>query len=134
MSVGSERGTTHLDALYVDGLFVGGTLTGSVINAGTENITQSVETLQYTAGTVIGTYGNLSHINMLGTLTGTKAVVTNGVFSSLGGSVITGTEINVTALSSSMKTATMVQVTDSAGSFAHGLGVTPSLVSGRRIT
>lgn len=54
MSVSSNEGTSHMNSLYVDHLWVGGTLTGSVLNAGTESITQVVETNISAAGTITG--------------------------------------------------------------------------------
>ena len=125
MAVGSERGTTHLDVLSVDQLYCAGTITGSVQVTGTETITTSIETQQYTAGTVLGTRGqfttvnsknidgssmsgsvlnagdvnattgDFTHVGASGTVTGTKGHFTTGDFKALNGSVVVGTDLTV---------------------------------------
>jgi hypothetical protein len=100
MAVGSEKGTTHTDVLAVDQLFVAGSITGSVINAGTESITQVVETNISAAGTITGSVGNITTaaiptLNSAGTITGSELLATNaGIKGTLTGSVGNITTIN----------------------------------------
>lgn len=99
MAVGSERGTTHLDVLALDQLYVAGSITGSVINAGTESITQVVETNISAAGTITGSVLNVTTINAKGSQTGSVLNVTTANITGVNcAGTTTGSVINVTTV------------------------------------
>jgi hypothetical protein len=119
MAVGSERGTTHLDSLYVDQLLVGGTIVGSVLNLGTETITREVITDEYVSGTVTGSEGVFTNLSVKGTTTGSFL---KGTF--------TGDFLGSTIKANDMLyyTSGAIQVTTSAATCTHGLGGIPSII------
>lgn len=120
MAVGSERGTTHTDVLAVDQLYVAGSITGSVINAGTESITQVVETNISAAGTITGSVVNSTTLGNKGTLTGSFIKGT-----------VDGAYIASTIPASGLKLFSCIGtgITSANGSIAHGLGAVPAFVS-----
>jgi hypothetical protein len=106
--------------LALDQLYVSGSVIGSVINAGTENITQVVETNISAAGTITGSVVNCTTLGNKGTLTG----------SFLKGTV-DGAYVAATIPASGLKLFSVIGtgITSTNGSIAHGLGATPAFVS-----